>query len=90
MLAKLFLLASMCSYLLGTADNQITDEIQNKKQIVAELKIEIEEAKKIVGMVETMDIVEKIGYLRKLEEEIKVLEERLERLKGIESDSETQ
>lgn len=69
MFIKLLLLTQMSYSVLGfDISNQV--EINSKNILIQELQVEIREAQE-KGTAETMDIVEKIHYVRNLQEEIK-------------------
>lgn len=72
MFVKLLLYVSL-SYSVFGIDIHDTLDTHAKEQLIIELKAEIKEAKEI-GTAETMDIVEKIKYVRNLEEELNIME----------------
>ncbi len=72
MLIKI-VLALTLSYSIFGVDIQETLDTHAKEQLIIELKAEIKEAKE-AGTAETMDIVEKIKYVRNLEEELNIME----------------
>lgn len=64
------------------ATSNIDAQITEKTAQMNELKAEITEAQKTVGLAETMDYVEKIGLVEQLQAQIEDLEKKKESLKG--------
>lgn len=82
MLTKASIIVAFFNAFIWFQIHNIDTDIKNKTAQAIELRTEIEEAQKTIGLAETVDYVEKIGLVKQIEGQIVDLEREKDQLES--------